>query len=169
MAKLEKRPGQTARNARHKKALFLPMDRGSIDQIALRFRMALEALRHGSGDVSAVRCLVQVTILADFLGEAGYGAMDHDILRRAEDGLARTLQRGKETADWTIGEPLVEDLTQVVNEHDRQLRETRLFAIVEATNRLERWIRSCKTEEDLFRRRSGGPPDDEIAHQSKAN
>jgi len=114
--------------------------------------MALEALRHGNGDVSAVRCLVQVTILADFLGEAGYGTIDQDTLRRTEDGLALMLQRGKETADWTIREPLVDDLTRVVNEHDRQLREARLLAIVEATDRLERWIRSCKTEDELFRR-----------------
>lgn len=69
------------------------MEQAPVNQIALRFRMALQAMGHARGDVNVVRCLAQVTLPADFLREAGHGTIDVDILHRTADGLAHAATR----------------------------------------------------------------------------
>ena len=51
--------------------------------------------------------------------------------------MSAVLETGKETGAWQVPSQLVDDLKIVVNEYDRQLRETRLEIVAGAVDRLE--------------------------------
>ncbi|MFL9959327.1 hypothetical protein PQR65_38740 [Paraburkholderia nemoris] len=126
--------------ARRSKALYLPMPRAEVEPVILRFRMALETLRAGHADRSTVNHLATVLLLTRFLSEAGHGLLDQAVLDDAEKTLGDVIKAGNETDVWTIGQPVIDILTVLVNEHDRQLCETRLQAIAEASRRLDRYF-----------------------------
>lgn len=126
--------------SRHLKALFLPMDQSSVNQISLQFRLALETIRHGVGNRASAHCMAQVTLLTGFLTQAGHGLLETQFLDSVERQVSDLLNHGRDSGEWFFPPHLVEALTVVVNEHDRQLRETRLQAIVEASRRLDKLI-----------------------------
>ena len=84
--------------------------------------------------------MAQTLLLTGYLTAAGHGELNVSFLDDVEHALAALLDRGRDTGDWQASESLVDKLTVVVNEHDRQLLETRLQAIVEASERLNRTI-----------------------------
>ncbi|CAN7772592.1 Fis family transcriptional regulator [Caballeronia sp. LjRoot31] len=135
--------------SRHLKALFLPMDQSSVNQISLQFRLALETIRHGAGNRASAHCLAQVTLLTGFLTQAGHGLLEIKFLDSVERQVSDLLDHGRDSGEWLFPQPLVEALTVIVNEHDRQLRETRLQAIVEASRRLDKLIRSSPAKQRL--------------------
>ena len=55
----------------------------------------------------------------------------------ALESLSAVLETGKETGVWQFPPQLVDALKIIVNEYDRQLRETRLEIIADAVDRLE--------------------------------
>jgi hypothetical protein len=136
--------------SRHKKTLFLPMDKASADQISLRFRMALELIRQGHADGSAVQCMSQVTLLTRMIADAGHGHVDDAVLSACEKGLTRVIALNTEQGEWAFDAGLLSNLTLVVNEHDRQLREVRLQVLVVASDTLERRIKKASSPSDLF-------------------
>jgi hypothetical protein len=64
--------------------------------------------------------------------------LDLKDIREVESALAQVLHHGELTGVWRFPSTLLESLIQIVNEHDRQLREVRLAYIVAATHRLEK-------------------------------
>jgi hypothetical protein len=52
--------------SRHRKALYLPMDRAAANSIGLRFRLALELIRRGEGNRASEHCMAQVILLTGF-------------------------------------------------------------------------------------------------------
>ncbi|CAN7310158.1 MULTISPECIES: hypothetical protein [unclassified Caballeronia] len=144
-----KRPS-LATQSRRKRILFLPMERTAADQLSLQFHIALETLRRGQGDSTTAQCLVQVILLTGFLEEAGFGQIEREVLDRGERALSALIQRGKATGDWLIDDLAIDNLTIIVNEHDRQLRETRLQAVVHASERFNRLIEKRKNGSDSF-------------------
>jgi hypothetical protein len=82
--------------------------------------------------------MAQPFLLTGYLTAAGHGELKVSFLDNVQGALLALLDRGRDTGNWRVSEPLVDDLTVVVNEHDRQLLETRLQAIVEASERLNR-------------------------------
>lgn len=124
--------------ARRSKTLYLPLPRAEAEPIILRFRMALETVRGSHADRITVNLLATVVLLTRFLTEAGHGLLDLAVFDDAETALGNILKEGNEADVWTIGQPVTDILTVIVNEHDRQLRETRLQAIAEASRRFDR-------------------------------
>ena len=112
------------------------MDRSSVNEISLQFRLALETIRHGTGNRASAHCLAQVTLLTGFLTQAGHGLLETKFLDSVEHQVSDLLDHGRDSGEWLFPQPLIEALTVIVNEHDRELRETRLQAIVEASHRL---------------------------------
>jgi hypothetical protein len=113
------------------------MDRAAADAICLPIRLALEAIRQQRADLRAANYMAQVILLTTFLTKAGQGALDLGFLAESESQLSDLLTRGKASGDWTFPDSLIEHLTVIVNEHDRQIRECRLKAIVTASDAMD--------------------------------
>ncbi|RZF26082.1 Fis family transcriptional regulator [Paraburkholderia sp. UYCP14C] len=126
-----------AKQSRHKKALFLPMDRGTANELVLPVRIAFERIRHGKVDRDAAVCMAEILLLTGFLTESGFGLLDVAFLDGVEKRLLTELNR-EGLGEWKFAAALVDELGVVVNEYDRLVRETRLHAIVEANESLSR-------------------------------
>jgi len=69
-------------------------------------------------------------------------------LHNAERSLAEIFDIGHQSNMWSFPEPATETLKQIVNEHERQLFETRLEAIAAASARLDALIEQHGTALD---------------------
>ncbi|CAH2813506.1 MAG: hypothetical protein CBCREVIR_3699 [Candidatus Burkholderia crenata] len=127
---------------RRSKRFFLPPAREDAEKVVLRGRLALEFIRRGDGDGdrAATDLMASTLLLTTFLTEAGHGLLPMSLFDETERMLFDTLNTGMQTGVWVFAEPLIHNLMTIVNEHDRQLRETRLQAIIEASARLDRYI-----------------------------
>jgi hypothetical protein len=126
--------------SRQNKALFLPLNAASVNELSLQFRLALESVRRGYGDQASMNRVASVVLLTSFLTEAGHGELDSAFLAHVEKQVSESLDRGRDSGEWNCSEQLCELLKTVVNEHDRQLRQIRLKDIIAASERLDRMI-----------------------------
>jgi hypothetical protein len=125
------------------------MDTAAVNEISLQFRLAFEAIRQARADKACAYSMAQVTLLTVFLTQAGHGELDPDFLDDIEHQVSAVLENGRDSGEWQFPSPLIESLNIVVNEHDRQLRETRLQAIIEASQRLDHFIRRSPAKQRL--------------------
>ncbi len=121
---------------RSSKTLHLPLDKMLADRLSLRFRLALEGARQGRADVAAAHCLLEITLLTGFLKEDGYSTIEQAVIDHAELSLYEVLENKQIDESCYFDEQTLHNLTIVVNEHDRQLRELRLIALSKAVGRL---------------------------------
>ena len=133
----KKVPGR-GKQVQHNRKLFLPMERAAANEIMLHCRLALEAIRQGRGDKASAHCLAQAVLLTGHLTHAGYGDLKVEWLDETERALLSQIGHGGATSEWHFHDSLIEDLTAVVNEYDRILSVTRLQAVVEASEWLDR-------------------------------
>ncbi|KND59869.1 hypothetical protein BVER_04551 [Candidatus Burkholderia verschuerenii] len=138
-----------AKAARHKKVLYLPLDRDSVAQVALQARMALEVARACRGDAPALRCLAQAVALTGLIAAAGHGEIEEETLCAAEAAFSGVLASGS-LSGWGLDARELAAATDVINEHDRQLRETRLDVVVRAFEQIERRLGPGLTLAELF-------------------
>ncbi|WP_321949351.1 hypothetical protein [Paraburkholderia sp. J10-1] len=124
----------------HAKSLFLPMPRKESSDLALRARIALERLRSGEADRSLVNLLSQVNIVTSFITRAGHGKLEIGEIERVERGLAEVLNEADRTSAWNVPEWLIDGLTAVVNEYDRQLCFTRMEIVLRASDYLGKLV-----------------------------
>ena len=120
----------------HAKSLFLPMPWKEATGLVLRARIALERLRKGDGDRSLLNLVSQIIIITSFITRAGHGRLDIGEIERVERGLGEVLTVADRTGVWNVPESLIEGLTAVVNEYDRQLCVTRMEIVVRASDHL---------------------------------
>ena len=132
-----KTSAQAPNRGQRQRALFLPLPHESVDRMMLHIRMALECVRAGQADQSLAHCMARVAWLTGLIAEAGHGLLETSFLDGALESLNVVLETGNETGVWQFPPQLVDDLKIVVNEYDRQLRETRLEIIAAAVDRLE--------------------------------
>jgi hypothetical protein len=126
---------------RSSKALQLPLDEMLADKLSLRFRLALEGARQGRADLAAAHCLLEVTLLTGFLKEDGHSTIEQGVIDHAELALYKILEDKQIDDACQFDEQTLHNLTIVVNEHDRQLRELRLIALSKAVARLEQLLK----------------------------
>jgi len=126
---------------RSSKTLHLPLDKTLADKLSLRFRLALEGARQGRADVAAAHCLLEVTLLTGFLKEDGHSTIELAVIDQAELSLYEILEDKRLDDACEFDEQTLHNLTIVVNEHDRQLRELRLIALSKAVVRLEQLLK----------------------------
>jgi hypothetical protein len=135
------RPFKTPQSAcRRDSLLFLPMPRPEVDELALLYRAALEAARLGYTDAPLTRRLYTAVLLTRFLTDAGHGILGMDVLDEADKLLTIVYEHGNETGNWQYPPEAISLLTRVINEHDRQLRDTPLQFLLDASDRLDRII-----------------------------
>ncbi|WP_233889940.1 hypothetical protein [Paraburkholderia flagellata] len=116
------------------------MPRSEASDLALRARIALERLRNGEADRSLINLVSQVVIIASFITRAGHGKLDIGEMERVEHGLEEVLNEADRTGVWKVPEALIDGLTTVVNEYDRQLCVTRMEIVVRASDHLGKLV-----------------------------
>jgi len=116
------------------------MPRQEADGLCLQTRLALEAARSGRAASREMTVLAQSVLLTSFLTESGHGLLQLSWVRQVEEAVLAVLNEGKKTGEWNVDETIVESLTVIVNEHDRQLREVRFSEVAAATERLDKMI-----------------------------
>ena len=131
------------------KRLLLPMPRPEADAWCLQSRLALEAVRTQRAAEQDASVLAKTVLLTRFLTESGHGRLDLSFVRQIEEAVLAILGAEEETGGRIFSESLVESLTSIVNEHDRQLREVRFAEIVAATDRLDRMLASIRPQDSF--------------------
>ena len=124
----------------HAKSLFLPMPRKEATDLALRARIALEHVRNGEADRPLINLVSQIAIIAGFITRAGHGKLDIEEIERVDRDLGEVLTEAYRSRVWNVPEALIEGLTAVVNEYDRQLCVTRMEVFVRASDHLEKLV-----------------------------
>lgn len=142
-----------AQGARQKKVLWLPLDRDSVAEISIQFRLALEVVRAGQGDAATLNCLAQAVVMTGSIAASGHGEISEDDLAGSEAALCRVFSSGDLVA-WALDDKSLRHLTAAINEHDRQLRETRLNVIAEAFDKIDKRLKDGLTLAKLLALRS---------------
>jgi hypothetical protein len=140
----KQRQPRKMQHARGSKALLLPMPRADAEAMALQVRLSFEAVRNQRGSRADAICMAQSVLLTSFLTEKGHGLLDLEAIRKVEVDVLAELDRNGVGNGWNFPDQLLQPLLDVVNEHDRQLREVRFGAIVDALERLDRLIGKTK-------------------------
>lgn len=73
-------------------------------------------------------------------GPAGHGKLEIGEIERVERGLAEVLNEADRTSAWNVPEWLIDGLTAVVNEYDRQLCFTRMEIVLRASDYLGKLV-----------------------------
>ena len=128
-----------AARARRAKTMLLPMPRATADELALRVHLALAAMRAGAGSARDAQTLTQTMILAGFIAEAGYGAATYEQLVVAEAAISAAFDRGRDKGAWRLDDDAASLFAVIVTTYDEQLRGAPLWAIAEASERLDRF------------------------------
>jgi hypothetical protein len=140
MAKTIPFSGNTqAARARAAKAMLLPLPRDTAEGLALQVHLALDALRRGQGSVSAAQTVTQAMLLVAFIVEAGYGTLTSETLRTADALSAACFERGRATSEWMLDRAGYDVFAAIVTVYDFQLQKAPMWAITEASDRLDRF------------------------------
>jgi hypothetical protein len=129
-----------AARARYAKAMLLPIARRIADDLALRVHLSLDALRRGIGSKTDAQALTQIVLLTSYLAEAGFGSMSREEFYAADRVAAAVFDIGRETDVWKLEDAEFGLLASIATNYDRQLRRAPLWAIMEASERLDRLI-----------------------------
>ncbi|PVX85689.1 hypothetical protein C7402_103266 [Paraburkholderia unamae] len=116
------------------------MARKESTDLALRARIAVERLRNGEADRPLLNLVSQIIIIASFITRAGHGELDIGEIERVERDLDEVLNDADRIGVWTVPQSLIEGLTAVVNEYDRQLCVTRMEIVVRASDHLGKLV-----------------------------
>jgi predicted exporter len=128
-----------AARARHDKAMLLPIARKIADDLALRVHLALDALHRGAGSMSDAQTLTQTMLLTGFLAESGFGSMSDEQLGAAERVVSAVFDMGRETSEWRLDSAGFALFADIATNYDRQLHSAPLWAITDASERLDRF------------------------------
>jgi hypothetical protein len=115
------------------------MPRTEADRLALQVHIALDAMRRRQGNAAAAQTLCQAMILTGLLAETGYGEATFEQMREAEAVICTAFDRGRDLSEWTLDEDGFQQFAVIASTYDAQLRRAPLAAIVEASDRLERF------------------------------
>jgi hypothetical protein len=141
-----------AARARHDKAMLLPIARKIADDLALRVHLALDALRRGAGSTSDAQTLTQVMLLTGFLAESGFGSVTGEQLGAAEGAVSAVFDIGRETGRWRLDSAGFAIFAEIATNYDRQLHSAPLWAITDASERLDRFTAGIPNQTPMRKR-----------------
>ncbi|TAM06817.1 MAG: hypothetical protein EPN70_04515 [Paraburkholderia sp.] len=137
MAKTIPFPQQAhAAHVRRNKAMLLPMPRACANDLALQVHLALAALR-GGGTNHDAQAMLHTHVLAMSIVNAGYGALTQAQVRDADAALLACFERGRSDGNWRLDAAEADALAAIVTVYDLQLQFAPLWALTEASERLE--------------------------------
>jgi hypothetical protein len=138
--KRKKSSGSATVQSRQKKQLYLPLKQDDADQMCLQARLSFEAMRQGRGDRAAALNMCSIALMCETITVAGHGLLPLSVVAQATQGAFDALDDGVDNGVWQFSDSLVEELTLVINEYDRQMRESRLQTIIAAAEKVERFL-----------------------------
>ncbi|MFP3564858.1 hypothetical protein [Paraburkholderia sp. SIMBA_030] len=141
-----------AARARHAKVMLLPIARQIADELALRVHLALDALRRGTGSVTDAQTLTQIMLLSGFLAESGFGSATSEQLQAAERAVSAVFDIGRETGAWRLDSAAFELFATIATNYDQQLHRAPLWAITDASERLDRFTAGMSHQMPVRRR-----------------
>ncbi len=118
--------------------MLLPIARPIADDLALRVHLALDALRRHAGSLSDAQTLTQIMLLSGFLADCGFGSATREQLGFAERALAEVFENGRETGLWKLDGDGFALFAALATNYDEQLHRAPLWAITDASERLDR-------------------------------
>jgi hypothetical protein len=119
--------------------MLLPIARQTADDLALRVHLALDALRRGAGGITDAQTLTQIMLLTGFLAESGFGTATSEQLGAAEHAVSAVFEIGRETGRWKLDDAGFALFATIATNYDRQLHSAPLWAITDASERLDRF------------------------------
>ncbi|MFM0420374.1 hypothetical protein [Paraburkholderia aromaticivorans] len=125
--------------ARHAKAMLFPIARQTADDLALRVHLALDALRRGAGSMTDAQTLTQIMLLTGFLAESGFGSATSEQMSAAERAVSTVFDIGRETSRWSLDDAGFALFATIATNYDQQLHSAPLWAITDASERLDRF------------------------------
>ncbi len=141
-----------AARSRHAKVMLLPIARQIADDLALRVHLALDVLRRGAGGVTDAQTLTQIMLLTGFLAESGFGSATSEQLVAAERTVSAVFDIGRETGEWKLDEAGFALFATIATNYDRQLHSAPLWAITDASERLDRFTSGMPYQAQMRKR-----------------
>ncbi|WP_250510311.1 hypothetical protein [Caballeronia sp. GACF4] len=126
--------------SRRKKQLYLPLKQPESDQLCLQARLSFQAMREGRGDRATVMNMASISLMCEMITAAGHGLLPLPLIQQARKGAFDALDTGAMSGVWAFTDALINQFTLVINEYDRQMRETRLHAIIAASEKVEHLV-----------------------------
>ena len=115
------------------------------DEIALRYRIPLEAARVGTRWLSAAIWISELLFLCAWFAHVGCGAFSRDSIMRLESALRSSSLRGRVTGVFTLDSEVFEEFAQVMDMYELQL-------LISSFGQLEEGVRLV----EMYRRAGGG-------------
>ncbi len=109
--------------------------------MAMQYHAALVALRARQGAEHGVMILLQMVVVAGFIGESTAVKIDPAVLGELESALNAALERGETTGEWFLDAPAHDLCAALLAEHERQLRVTPLATLQEVLARVKRFAK----------------------------
>ncbi len=94
--KRRKLANSSAEQATKKRLLTSPLARAEADRIVLHIRVALEAIRSGHHDETALLSLQSVVLLTEMLTAEGRGSLSLEMIRDTGRRIVHLLEDGKD-------------------------------------------------------------------------
>ncbi|KWN03692.1 hypothetical protein WT83_32050 [Burkholderia territorii] len=98
---------QQAAASRKAKSWLLPMSPQDADRILLRYHVALATMRAGRGERIHLQLLLQMTVLASFIGDAYAASLCPDVMAKVEHSILQAVARGDETNAWALDQETI--------------------------------------------------------------
>lgn len=141
-----------AARARRAKVMLLPISRQVADELALRAHLSLDNLHRGVGGITDAQALTQIMLLTGFLAGSGFGSVAAEQLERAERVASVIFDIGRSTGEWQLdsnGFPL---FAEIVMSYDDQLHGAPLWAITDASEKLDRFTAGMQPQVPMRKR-----------------
>ncbi|WP_244116692.1 Fis family transcriptional regulator [Burkholderia gladioli] len=121
------------------KRKLLPLSKEAVDAMAMQYHTALVALQARQGAEHGVMILLQIVVVAGFIGEATAVKIDPAVLGELESALNAALERGQATEEWFLDAQAHDLCAALLAEHERQLSVTPLATLQEVLARVKRF------------------------------
>ena len=132
--------------------MLLPIARQIADDLALRVHLALDALRRGAGSKTDAQTLTQIMPLTGFLAELGFGSVSGEEFRVADRTVSAVFDIGRETGEWRLDSAGFTLFASIATNYDLQLHSAPLWAITDASERLDRFIAGVPDQTSVRKR-----------------
>lgn len=122
------------------KTMLLPVPERLVVDFSLANHLALAACRRGRGNAHLLNELLRAVYISYFLGQRGTDRAPAQTYREAEAGLERALACAERENVWHVDEKAAIVLGRVLTIYDIQLEFTATWMLVEAKERLDRFL-----------------------------
>lgn len=132
--------------------MLLPIARQIADELALRAHLSLDNLRRGVGGITDAQALTQIMLLSGFLSESGFSSVALEQLERAERAASALFDAGRHTDEWQLDSDGFILFAEIVANYDDQLHAAPLWAITDASEKLDRFTAGMQPQTPVRKR-----------------